>query len=187
MVPDGTAVDSYSGVLGCSPEPIYTHRVSEKRLELLRQSIDNSRTHIETLKARQDIGESDREDGIATERLHLEGLEALLAKEPSGSDLTAPAQAPPQYSPDGKWWWNGQAWVAVQQPAPPPPSTRPSVIVRNYKDQAEFAKDAPRMAAQGYDVVSQTVVPKKRGKWNWQPLEQNFGSILVTTYRRRGA
>ena len=21
--------------------------------------------------------------------------------------------APPQYSPDGRWWWNGQEWVPV--------------------------------------------------------------------------
>lgn len=27
----------------------------------------------------------------------------------------APAAAPPQYSADGRWWWNGQQWV----PAPP--------------------------------------------------------------------
>jgi hypothetical protein len=34
-----------------------------------------------------------------------------------------PAQAPPQFSPDGRWWWNGQQWLAAQ-PAPPvhPPS-----------------------------------------------------------------
>ena len=25
--------------------------------------------------------------------------------------------APPQYSPDGRWWWNGATWL----PAPPPP------------------------------------------------------------------
>ncbi|MEV7428322.1 hypothetical protein AB0N29_01775 [Nocardioides sp. NPDC092400] len=30
---------------------------------------------------------------------------------------------PPQYSPDGRWWWNGSHWV----PAPPstPPTTSP--------------------------------------------------------------
>lgn len=26
--------------------------------------------------------------------------------------------APPQYSPDGRWWWNGANWL----PAPPPPA-----------------------------------------------------------------
>src|SRR5215831_8142126 len=24
--------------------------------------------------------------------------------------------APPQYSPDGRWWWNGRAWVRVTWP-----------------------------------------------------------------------
>lgn len=26
---------------------------------------------------------------------------------------------PPQYSPDGRFWWDGQRWVPVQLPAPP--------------------------------------------------------------------
>jgi hypothetical protein len=29
--------------------------------------------------------------------------------------VTAQPVAPPQYSPDGHWWWNGQEWVAVQR------------------------------------------------------------------------
>jgi hypothetical protein len=29
----------------------------------------------------------------------------------------------PQYSPDGKWWWDGQKWVAVEQPQPQPAPT----------------------------------------------------------------
>ncbi|WP_152362707.1 hypothetical protein [Microlunatus speluncae] len=33
------------------------------------------------------------------------------------------SQAPPQWSPDGRWWWDGQRWVPAQppQPAGPPP------------------------------------------------------------------
>lgn len=27
--------------------------------------------------------------------------------------------APPQYSPDGRWWWNGSAWVRVTWPVQP--------------------------------------------------------------------
>jgi hypothetical protein len=27
--------------------------------------------------------------------------------------------APPQYSPDGRWWWNGRAWVRVTWPVQP--------------------------------------------------------------------
>lgn len=34
--------------------------------------------------------------------------------------MTTPPMAPPQYSPDGRWWWNGQQWVPVQQPTPAP-------------------------------------------------------------------
>lgn len=29
--------------------------------------------------------------------------------------------APPQYSPDGRWWWNGQRWVPVTWPLPEQP------------------------------------------------------------------
>lgn len=34
------------------------------------------------------------------------------------------SQAPPQWSPDGRWWWNGQQWVPAQPPPmnPGPPN-----------------------------------------------------------------
>lgn len=32
-------------------------------------------------------------------------------------------EAPPQYSPDGRWWWDGATWVPVA-PAPAPPPTQ---------------------------------------------------------------
>jgi hypothetical protein len=32
--------------------------------------------------------------------------------------LSQPVYVPPQYSPDGRWWWNGQQWVAVQAQQP---------------------------------------------------------------------
>jgi hypothetical protein len=31
--------------------------------------------------------------------------------------------AAPQYSPDGRWWWNGREWQPVSQPAWRPPSS----------------------------------------------------------------
>ena len=31
--------------------------------------------------------------------------------------------APPQHSPDGRWWWDGQQWLAVPVATPPPPPT----------------------------------------------------------------
>ncbi len=33
--------------------------------------------------------------------------------------------AAPQYSPDGRWWWNGQEWV----PATPPKQGRSTVKI----------------------------------------------------------
>ena len=33
--------------------------------------------------------------------------------------------APPQLSPDGRWWWNGQAWVSVATGAQPTTPARP--------------------------------------------------------------
>ena len=35
--------------------------------------------------------------------------------------------APPQYSPDGRWWWNGQEWVPT--PAQAKGGPRVAVIV----------------------------------------------------------
>jgi hypothetical protein len=40
----------------------------------------------------------------------------VTAAAPYGAQQTVAAPygaqtAPPQYSPDGQWWWNGQAWV----------------------------------------------------------------------------
>lgn len=29
-----------------------------------------------------------------------------------------PHRAVPQYSPDGRWWWDGQRWIPVRQPTP---------------------------------------------------------------------
>ena len=31
--------------------------------------------------------------------------------------------AAPQYSPDGRWWWNGREWQPVSQPASRPPAS----------------------------------------------------------------
>ena len=35
----------------------------------------------------------------------------------------APDHAPPQHSPDGRWWWDGQRWIAVSQQPPGSPVT----------------------------------------------------------------
>lgn len=36
----------------------------------------------------------------------------------TGQLYVQPVLAPPQYSPDGRWWWTGQQWVAVQPQQP---------------------------------------------------------------------
>lgn len=40
-----------------------------------------------------------------------------------------PGQAAPHYSPDGRWWWNGNQWLPAPQSGlgqPPPPPARHS-------------------------------------------------------------
>lgn len=50
------------------------------------------------------------------------------------SQLPPYGHVPPQYSPDGKWWWDGERWLPVSDEAPParypvaqpvPPAARP--------------------------------------------------------------
>jgi hypothetical protein len=41
------------------------------------------------------------------------------------------SERPPQYSPDGEWWWNGSEWIPASEiwkarPAPPVPVARPA-------------------------------------------------------------
>lgn len=41
------------------------------------------------------------------------------------------APPPPQVSPDGKFYWDGERWVPFQQTAPPePPPPRPVVVIK---------------------------------------------------------
>ena len=37
-----------------------------------------------------------------------------------------PPVAPPQWSPDGKWWWDGTRWRALNEAAPPPAPMPPA-------------------------------------------------------------
>lgn len=47
--------------------------------------------------------------------------------------------APPQYSEDGRWWWNGQRWVPVTWPLP---ASDPWVVdERSYQDWAPAGQD----------------------------------------------
>ncbi len=36
-----------------------------------------------------------------------------------------PNQTPPQFSPDGRWWWDGQCWIPVAPPSPSAPGAAP--------------------------------------------------------------
>ena len=39
-------------------------------------------------------------------------------------------EAPPQYSPDGRWWWDGATWEPVAQaPSPAPPRRRGRLLL----------------------------------------------------------
>jgi hypothetical protein len=38
---------------------------------------------------------------------------------PHAQQQPAPYAAPPQLSPDGRWWWNGAQWVPAAPAAPP--------------------------------------------------------------------
>jgi hypothetical protein len=37
--------------------------------------------------------------------------------------------APPQYSPDGRWWWDGEQWLSVSPPVPARARQRPARIL----------------------------------------------------------
>ncbi len=111
-----------------------------------------------------------------------EGLEAAVRESENPLTLNGVSQAPPQYSPDGKWWWTGGEWVAV-----PRAPTGPRQIVREYENQKQFIKDANLLAPHGYELFTQMVVPNKP-RWNhgMVAIQKNPGSTIVVTYQLRG-
>ncbi len=44
--------------------------------------------------------------------------------------------APPQYSQDGRWWWDGRQWISVQ---PQQPMQPPERVIRTYLSDREFS------------------------------------------------
>jgi len=44
----------------------------------------------------------------------LDALDLEDLAEP-GLHARPPETAPPQYSPDGQWWWDGQRWIPTSQ------------------------------------------------------------------------
>ena len=67
--------------------------------------------------------------------------------------------APPQYSPDGRYWWDGQKWIPVS--APPPAQAMETEVV-HYRDGVlatatrKFNKDSKDRIAQGWRIVGQS-------------------------------
>jgi hypothetical protein len=65
-----------------------------------------------------------------------------------------------QYSPDGRWWWDGKQWVPVQQPPPlPPPQPAPrppAVDIVTYKTPKDYEKDAKKRIAGGWQMQGQS-------------------------------
>lgn len=55
----------------------------------------------------------------ATGRSALKICPMESSSQPPQGNPPPPPQAPPQMSPDGRFWWNGTAWVPVQQPVAP--------------------------------------------------------------------
>src|SRR5215831_462728 len=42
-----------------------------------------------------------------------------MSEQSNGGPASTPPAAPVQFSPDGRWWWDGTRWVAVSaQPVP---------------------------------------------------------------------
>lgn len=39
--------------------------------------------------------------------------------------MSTPGGAPPQFSPDGQWWWDGRTWLPAAQAAQQPPPQQP--------------------------------------------------------------
>jgi hypothetical protein len=60
--------------------------------------------------------------------------------------------APPQYSADGRWWWDGQKWIPIQQSPtqrqyPPPPQSSDSLVQDSSKALTPTAPGLPLAAA----------------------------------------
>jgi len=71
-------------------------------------------------------------------------------------------QTPPQYSPDGRYWWNGTEWVAV-----PNAGTTSPVPAGVVTPERRLEAEVQSYVSRGFRVVSQTpttaqlVKPKK--------------------------
>ena len=68
--------------------------------------------------------------------------------------------APPQFSPDGRWWWDGSQWIPAPMPQMPPATTS-STLVRQFSADGRFWWDGQRW------------LPYRRVTWNSLHLHGN--------------
>ncbi len=61
---------------------------------------------------------------------------------------------PPQYSPDGRWWWNGATWL----PAPPSPAGYPPAVPWVSEPAVRYAGFWVRLVAYLIDALLLNVV-----------------------------
>jgi hypothetical protein len=104
----------------------------------------------------------------------------------SGSSLS-PAAPPPQYSPDGLWWWDGRSW----RPVAPPQPVNPAAVTIWARDLA--AGNVPRVCirtgvpTENVHRVSFTTTPA----WAWAFIV--LGALpalllaLIVSRRARGS
>ncbi|MFZ0218143.1 MAG: hypothetical protein WAM30_19585 [Candidatus Dormiibacterota bacterium] len=112
-----------------------------------------------------------------------------------------PPAPPPQYTPDGRWFWNGTAWIpaaGVLGPAPPPPPAPPAVPRTRLRLQRWHAIVAAAIVAAlviaatvgiAFDVAAHrppppTPTPPPAGKVFEMPITSGLRSASVTEVQR---
>lgn len=91
--------------------------------------------------------------------------------------MATPPQATPPISPDGHYWWDGQAWQPMPQPAPPPPA--PAPVTAPAEDRPSWLAAPPTAVAapapQPAPMYEQTAAappawePPAAGPAPWEP------------------
>src|SRR5215472_13262391 len=99
-----------------------------------------------------------------------------------------PHRAPPQYGPDGRWWWDGQRWIPVPQPTPSalPPSpveqpsrmAGPAAVVEARRAPIQLGGIADRRFERRFVAVRRAV--------RYLLLANVLGWVLVFTFNTYG-
>jgi hypothetical protein len=97
-------------------------------------------------------------------------------------------QAEPQYSPDGRWWWDGQQWVAVEQPAPvdpmPPSEPEPDPVPLPVPAALPVVLPSARMDKLGSREASLLIAALLPGEKVLGQYVGRHGQALVITDRQ---